>query len=409
MIIVYYLTVFVLFIGLYLGVIWLFFLVKQDIKSEKIIRKYPAVTVAIPAHNEEKTIEKTLYSLLSQDYPKDKLKIIVINDGSTDSTSKILKKFKQKNIKIITKKKNGGKARGLNDALKFVDTPYFSCLDADSVLEKDALKNNIKYFSRKVGAVISIIKVQNAHGVLGISQMVEYIINALYRRIFALNDFLTVTPGVLSVYRTDIVKKIKGFDPKTITEDFEIALRVIKEGYKIEMSPESITYTSVPLKFGAFWRQRIRWYRGFIETYWKHRDMIFSSKYGLLGTFFVPFGIIGPFLLFLSISLIIYKSAVELYRFIFKLLFAFKTIQWFHFSGLKETIYETNFFIQVPVVVSLLIVLYFLIKAIFFSNEKINIETVSGTIIYLFVYPYITLLQWIHAIFLHFSKSEKKW
>ncbi len=410
MTLVYYSSLLVIFLGLYLGFVWLFFMIKDDLISDAKLISYPKITIAVPAHNEEKIIAKTITSILSQRYPKDKLKVIVVDDGSTDSTYQVLQRFRNnKRVKLIRKKRNHGKAAALNTALRFTNTPYFSCVDADSELDRDALRNNMKYFQDGVGAVISIIKVRNPHGLLGVAQYVEYVINSLYRRVFALNDFLTVTPGVLSVYRTDVIKKVGGFDTHSVTEDFEIALRIIKAGYKIEMCPDSFTYTEAPLDLKSFWHQRVRWYRGFFETYAKHKDMVFSLKYGLLSSFFIPLSVLGPFLLFLAISLILYKSGVQLYRFLFKLFFAYNTIKWFHINSLIDTLYETNYFIEIPVWTSIAIVLYFLLKAVFFSNERVNLKTVIGTIIYLLVFPYLTMFQWIHAFWLVIRKREKRW
>lgn len=409
--ITYILTLFVIFFGLFLGFIWLLFLAKDELKDDiGKDKNFPSVTFAIPAHNEEKGIEKTIRSVLAVNYPKDKYQIIIVDDGSTDNTLKIINKFsKEKNLKIIHKEKNQGKALALNSALEEVGTEFFACLDADSTIDPNALINNLKYFDKKVGAVISIIKVRNPKGVLGFTQLVEYVLNSLYRRVFAINGFLTVTPGVLSVYRTNLVKKIKGFDKDIITEDFEIALRIIKQGYKIGMSPESFTYTSVPLTLKAFWKQRVRWYIGFVDTNIKHRDIIFSPKYDMLGLFFIPLTLFGPISLMLALGLIFYKAYFALYRIIFRIIFAWNTINFFDFSGLHNYLLQINYFIDVPLLFSFIIIVYFMLKAIAFSDEKLTFKIFIGSIIYIFIYPYITLFQWIHASLLYLFKKERKW
>ncbi len=96
------------FITLYISIVWLSFLYLNEFETKSKIKKYLSVTIAVPAYNEEKGIEKTINSILALDYPKDKLKIIVINDGSKDNTRKIvesmIKKNKGKNIQLINKK-----------------------------------------------------------------------------------------------------------------------------------------------------------------------------------------------------------------------------------------------------------------------------------------------------------------
>src|SRR3989344_9044518 len=101
--------------------------------------KYPAVTITVPCWNEEKTIYKTIRSLLALNYPKDKLKIFLIDDGSTDGTWNIIRKFeKYSNVKTI-QKENGGKYTALNMGLEMMETDFFGCLDADSFVDKEAL------------------------------------------------------------------------------------------------------------------------------------------------------------------------------------------------------------------------------------------------------------------------------
>ncbi|MEM1988602.1 MAG: glycosyltransferase [Candidatus Woesearchaeota archaeon] len=415
---IYLLTQLLIIISLFLGFIWLYYLIYLDLEEKKRVQVFPTVTIAVPAHNEEETIAHTLDSIFSLNYPKDKLKVIVINDGSKDNTGKILKEYKKKhqNLIIIDKKINEGKAKGLNDALSITDTEFFACVDADSTLDKNSLRNNVKYFynvdgtlKKNVAAVISVVKVKNPDHWLGYAQKIEYQIMSLYRKLFAYANFLNVTPGVLSVYKTEILRDVNGFDEKSITEDFEVAMKIVKNHYKIEMSTESIAFTNVPLTFKSWWKQRIRWYRGFIETTAKHKDLIFSKEHGAFGIFYIPVTIIAPFVLFLSISLILYKMYLEFSRFLFKLIFAPKTIEWFHFQTIEEYILDTNFYITIPLVILFFIFAYTLIRSFFFAEEKFNVKTFIGILIYLYVYPYLTFLQWMQALYLYIRKKEKKW
>ena len=123
------------FISLFVSLFWLQVMYIKK-KEQSNINYFPSVSIIIPAHNEEKSIAKTIKSVLNLDYPKDKVKIIVVNDQSTDKTKEIAKKFKE--VLVVDNKHKGiGKASALNRGLKLVFTELFSVLDADSEVSKN--------------------------------------------------------------------------------------------------------------------------------------------------------------------------------------------------------------------------------------------------------------------------------
>ena len=138
-------------IFLFLNVFWLlvYFLDTESWKPRKRLKEYPFVTIAIPARNEEEVIELTLKSAINIDYPRDKYEIILILNDSKDDTLKIAKEVKRKNkdtlIKILDIKEKG-KGLALNKALKIANGEFFVLLDADSYVEKGALKELLTYF-----------------------------------------------------------------------------------------------------------------------------------------------------------------------------------------------------------------------------------------------------------------------
>ncbi|MDQ3245034.1 MAG: glycosyltransferase family 2 protein, partial [bacterium] len=145
-------------------------------KGEAPLKEFPNVTIAVPAWNESKSIEGTVLSLLNLNYPKDKLKIILIDDGSTDNTFEIMQKFQnEKNIEIYTKK-NGGKHTALNFALEKSTTPFFGCLDADAFADKDALNRIMSYFEKDLStmAVAPSVIVNNPQNLIQKAQTAEY-------------------------------------------------------------------------------------------------------------------------------------------------------------------------------------------------------------------------------------------
>ena len=138
------------FISLFFAVFWLLVLIeKKDEKKQKKLKTFPIVTIAIPAYNEEATIAKTLESVLSLDYPKDKIECIIVNDGSVDKTGEIAKelvtKHKEHNI-ILISQENKGKGAAMNAAMTSSTGEFFVCLDGDSFVEPDALRKMLPYY-----------------------------------------------------------------------------------------------------------------------------------------------------------------------------------------------------------------------------------------------------------------------
>ncbi len=285
-------------ISIYTLVFWFLTLTERDIfkKSSKRVKDWPTVSVLIPAYNEEKTIKKCVLSALNLDYPKDKLNVIVVNDGSTDKTADIVKSMMKKfpNLKLINLK-NGGKAHALNTALKQVNSEFFACLDADSFVDKKTLKKMIRVFKssdEKLAVVIPAMKVYKPKTILQKIQDIEYNTSILLNRLLSELDSAYVAPGPFSIYRTEVVKKIGGFDENSLTEDQEIAYRLQKNMYHLKQCPEAWVFTSTPKNGREFFKQRKRWDRGGIQTWWKYRELMFNPKYGNFGVMQMPLIII---------------------------------------------------------------------------------------------------------------------
>lgn len=264
--------------------------------------KYPIVSLIVPAYNEEKTIEKTLNAIKNIDYPN--LEVIVVDDGSTDKTAEIVSKFED--FKLI-KKKNGGKASALNVGVDHAKGEIVGCVDSDSYPTKNVLKIMTQYFKdKKVASVTSSILVKNPETTIQKLQEIEYLMICWTRKILEFLESIYVTPGPLSLYRKDALIKIGKFDEKVMTEDIEITWRLQKYGYKIRMALSAIVYTDVPKKFKTWWKQRVRWNVGGIQTAKIYSPTIFKGEYGIFGVFIVPFFISSFFLSIIGVLLISY-------------------------------------------------------------------------------------------------------
>ncbi len=250
--------------------------------------KEPFVTVLIPAYNEEKTINRTMQSVWEIDYPRNKLQVIVINDGSKDSTEEKIKAFieDKPNFQLLSQK-NQGKAAALNNALKITYGEFFTCLDADSFVDKYTLKKMLSLYYKendpKLAIITPAMKVYSPRNILQKIQWLEYIVIILIARISSHLDSLYVAPGPFSLYKTKIVNEAGGFDVTNITEDQEIAYRLQQKQYKIKHCFDGYVYTTAPDKIKPFYKQRRRWYLGSIICVHKYRNMIANKKYGDFG------------------------------------------------------------------------------------------------------------------------------
>lgn len=279
-----------MFIALYFFFLYILLIIrnKEKIFDYPISKKNPTLSILVPAYNEEKTISNTIKHLFESDY-KNLTEVIVINDGSKDQTSKVVKQLqtKYKKLKLINKK-NSGKSDSLNQAIKIAKGQLIAVTDADSYPEKDSVRKLVGFFDDpKVGAVTSAVFIRNKENFLTKIQQIEYIVLAWTRKLLDFIDAVYVTNGPLSMYRKDAVKKVGGFDPKTVTEDIEITWNLLAHGYKTKMCLKAFVTTTAPSKFKQWWRQRERWGIGGLQAIYKYRKTAFRR--GMLGLFVIPF------------------------------------------------------------------------------------------------------------------------
>jgi len=318
-------------------------------KVDALWRRYsdsaPPIAILVPAYNEEKTIVESLSSLMAIQYPN--YEVIIINDGSSDATLEVLKDafnlvetsrlysplaphqpiktiYRSQHQKrlVVIDKANGGKADALNAGINVSRAPLFCCVDADSVLEPDALLRTVKPFmedpERTIavggtvrianGSVIrngQILKVQLPKKMLPLLQTVEYLRAFLMTRIAwsRLNTVLIIS-GAFGLFRRDAVLKVGGYSLGTVGEDMELVVKLHrtlieqKQDYRIRFIPEPVCWTEAPETLSVLRNQRARWQRGTLETFERHGMMALNPRYGLVGV--LGFGnvlitdVIGP-------------------------------------------------------------------------------------------------------------------
>lgn len=279
-----------LLINIILAIGGYIFYLKNYNKKTKKLKEYPMVSILVPAHNEEKVIEKTVESLLLMDYPKDKMELIVINDNSSDNSKSILENIKNTyrnyNFTIVnTDKSNGGKGKSnaLNIGYNLSKGEFIAVYDADNTPERTALKYLIETIvpNKDLGAVIGKFRTRNKEkNILTRFINVEtlsfqWMVQAGRWQLFN----LCTIPGTNFVLRKKAIEELGGWDSKAIAEDTEISFRLYKLGYKIKYVPQSVTWEQEPEILKVWIKQRTRWVKGNIYVLMKYlKNIIQHSK-----------------------------------------------------------------------------------------------------------------------------------
>jgi cellulose synthase/poly-beta-1,6-N-acetylglucosamine synthase-like glycosyltransferase len=252
----------------------------------------PKVVVLIPAYNEEKVIERTVRAALDSTYPN--LRVIVIDDGSKDSTLGVARRAFAEEAEagrvLILTKPNSGKADALNFGLQYVrdHEEIFVGIDADTVIAPDAISHLVpRFLNPKVGAVAGNAKVGNRMNLWTRWQALEYITSQNFER-RALNTWgaVSVVPGAIGAWRTAAVREAGSYHTDTVAEDADLTMALLQNGYRVEYEDLSLAFTEAPVNANGLMRQRFRWSFGILQSVWKHRGA-FARK-GALGWIALP-------------------------------------------------------------------------------------------------------------------------
>ena len=403
------------FVSVYVQI---FFLVTFLEKHRKIIKhpeylelsNYPTVTITVPCYNEAGTISKTVKSLLALDYPKDKMKIILIDDGSTDNTWEIIKGFDNgANILAFTKA-NGGKHTALNLALEKTDSEFFGCLDSDSLVHPQALKRILEYFERdpKTMAVAPSIIVYDPKNFVQYAQNIEYDFSVYTKKMLGFMGGIHVTPGPFSIFRKRVFDELGPYHKAHNTEDQEIALRMQEHGYKIDHCPDAYVYTTTPGSIPKLFRQRLRWIYGFIKNLMDYRHLLFKKKYGSVALFTLPsglVGIIGVIFLFINVT-------GNIFKFVYRKVIEINTIGFSNFFNFSNYSFDW-FFLSTKAILFFSLVMYVLIVVSVVLGRKM-IEGKTGfpfvsILYYMIIYSVIAPFWMLKAIYNAIRSKESSW
>ena len=239
----------------------------------------PAVTIIVPAYNEENVIVRCIGSLLEQDYAG--IAIVVVDDGSTDQTAKVVQQAFGTHPQVtLMVQENHGKWSASNYALSAVTTELFVIADADSLFLPDTVSWLVQQFKdERIGAVAGQVEVGNHENLLTDCQRIEYIVSQnVMRRAYETFEGILVVPGAVGAWRTEAVFKAHEFSGESITEDADLTVAVHRAGYLVRFQEQARSVTEAPATVRAFLRQRLRWTFGMLQVAWKHRAAISEGR-----------------------------------------------------------------------------------------------------------------------------------
>lgn len=297
----------------------------QHIRSRKSEEPYfPTISIVIPAYNEERTILRCIKSIYENDYPKVSLQIIVVDDGSSDETYKIVKDYKHLHSLDrlhLVYQANSGKAHALNRGMKYYATgELVMCLDADSYLNKSALKIISLYFKDKhvMGAAMNV-KVAPQYTLLNLVQRFEYAVCYQMKRAQTIFNIEYIIGGIGSTFRKSFLERINFYDVNTVTEDIDITMKMLRGGnrhIKIVYASDAIAYTQGVLTIKELINQRYRWKWGRYQTFFKNRSMFFTrdKKFTTgLTWIYLPFALWSDFTFLFEPIIVCYMIGLSLF------------------------------------------------------------------------------------------------
>jgi cellulose synthase/poly-beta-1,6-N-acetylglucosamine synthase-like glycosyltransferase len=252
--------------------------------------EYPKVSILIPAHNEAIVIARTIEAMQRLEYPRDKLDIVVINDGSSDATGEIVDRYAAADARVrlftVPEGQGGkGKSRALNIGFRQTDADFIAIYDADNTPHPSALKYLMAQLllDPTLGAVLGKFRTVNkSRNLLTRFINIETLSFQSMLQAGRWKLFKVATlPGTNFIIRRSLLIKLNGWDEDAITEDSELSIRVYKEGYRIKFIPYSITYEQEPETWSAWIKQRTRWVRGnnYVGTKFLKEIRAFKNKF----------------------------------------------------------------------------------------------------------------------------------
>ena len=242
--------------------------------------KLPTFSIVVPVRNEERVVGRLLKALFKLDYPPEKKEIIIVEDGSIDKTPWICKNHAKRHpecIKFIRQSISNGKPSALNCALKHARGEIVAVFDADNVPEPDVLLRAAEYFEdSSIAAVQGTPCAINADENM-LTKFISYEEAVRFQAYFqgkdALGLFVPLTGSCQFIRRT-VIEEVGGWDEESLSEDMEMSARLTQRGYTVKYAPDIRSWQENPANLTQFVKQRIRWFRGEMETALKYGRLV---------------------------------------------------------------------------------------------------------------------------------------
>lgn len=366
--------------------------------------RLPTVSVMVPCWNEERTVVGTIESLLALDYPKDRLKVLMIDDGSTDRTWEVVQVFRgNPQVVLLHKENEGSKFSALNFGLRNLTTDIVGCLDADSRVDAQALRHSISWFSRDdVYAVVPSMVIDGPHTLMQYMQKVEYELSTYLRHALHRMESMYIAPGPFTLFRKEVFERLGPYHEAYHTEDLEIALRMHIEGMRLVHSPESLVYTHGPRTWPALLRQRIRWTYGFIKNVMDYRRLWFDRSYGDLWFFVLPAA-------FVSLGLVMATAPFLVYGLVMPIV---TDIQQVAVSGIHAPTFDLGIFSlpnQESAWLAIASTALFLAGLVIGRRFILKQRVFSLDLLTVFIYPYFAAWWTIRSIWNAIRSKKNAW
>ncbi|MFG1671931.1 glycosyltransferase [Streptomyces sp. Y7] len=257
------------------------------------------VSVLVPAYNEAKCIENTVRSLMASEHP---IEVIVIDDGSSDGTARIVEAMGLPNVRVV-RQMNAGKPAALNRGLANARHDIIVMMDGDTVFEPATVRELVQPFGDpKVGAVAGNAKVGNRDSLIGAWQHIEYVMGFnLDRRMYDMLRCMPTIPGAVGAFRRTALERVGGMSDDTLAEDTDITMAMHRDGWRVVYAENARAWTEAPESVQQLWSQRYRWSYGTMQAIWKHRKALVekgpSGRFGRVGLPLVSlFMVLAPLL-----------------------------------------------------------------------------------------------------------------
>ncbi|PIQ11357.1 MAG: glycosyl transferase [Ignavibacteriales bacterium CG18_big_fil_WC_8_21_14_2_50_31_20] len=267
----------------YFGILFLayFYITKYTVESHSNFS--PFISIIIPAYNEGINLKTSVESLLKLNYSN--YELIIVNDGSKDNTKEVgealvgMQNGINSKIKVsLINKPNGGKAKALNAGIQYSEADFVVCMDGDSVLTPDTLKNAVSHFEDpNVGAVAGNVKIANRNKWLTDLQALEYVEGLnLARSAQGQLRMVNIIPGPIGMFRKEALKDVGFYASDTFAEDADLTLKILAVGWKVNYEPNAQALTEAPVKLHQLLKQRYRWTRGILQAIRKHKKHLIN-------------------------------------------------------------------------------------------------------------------------------------